>query len=150
MHADWISQNGFEFCIPSGLPEVSIGKVLLFYEQKDAYRYLSLAESFKFYDAAFVAIGLYPNPQMALNISSIFINARFTSCLGNDLPAMVLICRFSLWIKYLDASFRISDDRVHFKFKSLSFSCPACKFSLHRFCLLSGFRTEVRCLKYLL
>lgn len=148
MDREWITQNGFEFCIPQGLPEISITKVLLFYGKTDAQKNISIAGSFKFSEAAFVAIGNCPNPQTAVNISSIFINARFISCLGNDLLASVLTCRFSLWIKQLDASFSISDDRVLIEFKSQCFSCPVCKFSLHRFCLISGFRTEVRCLKY--
>lgn len=144
---DWVKQNGFCYLIPSGLPQVSIRTVYLFYEKTDVSKNLSEIMHINFHCAALAIVGFLPSPEAISSLGLTFKNARFRILLGCDLPAIVLTCKISLWLKGLDASFMIFPDKVIFSFKSVEFSCAESLFSLNRFCKITGFRTSVRPLR---
>lgn len=144
---DWVKQNGFCYLIPSGLPQVSIRTVYLFYEKKDVSKNLSDIMHINFQCAALVIVGFLPSSEVMCSLALAFKNARFKTLFGCDLPAIVLTCKISLWLKGLNASFMIAPDKVIFSFKSVEFSCAESLFSLNRFCKITGFRTSVRHLR---
>lgn len=144
---DWVKQNGFCYLIPSGLPQVSIRTVYLFYEKTDVSKNLSGSMHIDFHCAALVTVGFLPIPENIHSIRSTFQNARFRTLFGCDIPAIVLTCKISLWLKCQDATFLIFPYKVIFSFKAVEFSCAESLFSLNRFCKITGFRTSVRHLR---
>lgn len=136
--------DGFAYLIPYGLPEICIRTVYLFYEKRDCLNVLSDAKSVKFRDAALATFGFLASPEGIIRISLVFPNARFVTVFGDDLPAIVLTCKISLWLKGFDATFLVLSHHVIFTFKSCEFSCAESLFSLNRFCKITGFRAIVR------
>ena len=147
MDVDWIEHGVFSCLIPSGLPPVSILNLYVFYEKRDALKVLCEGTAVNVQHAALVTVGFLPLPENIRAIRSMFQNARFRTAFGNDMPAMALACKISLWIKGLDATFLTFNSKVIFTFKSCEFSCAESRFSLNRFCKLTGFSTNVRPLR---
>jgi len=139
----WVESNGFVYHIPAGLPEVTIKVAYLFYEKGDVP--VKLIENSKSADNAIVIVlvGFCPNVETISLIASIFHNAKFRTAFGRDLPARVLACRISLWLKNTDAHFLLLSTSIHFRYGCKVFSCPEEIFSLNRFCRISGFRTKL-------
>lgn len=144
---DWVKQNGFCYLIPSGMPQVSIRTVYLFYEKTDVSKNLSGSMHIDFHCAALVIVGILPSSEAICSLGLAFKDARFRTLFGCDLPAIVLTCKISLWLKCLDATFLVFPYKVIFSFKSVEFSCAESLFSLNRFCKITGFRTSVRHLR---
>ncbi|WP_316761976.1 hypothetical protein [Pedobacter aquatilis] len=142
MEQIWVNLNGFSYHIPSGLPEVSIKVAYLFYEKGDIPIKLFQQKPANSI-SVLVLVGLCPDKKIISAAATLFSNARFKTALGMDLPARVLACRISLWLKGRDAGFWLIDTRVHFRYQSKTFSCPEKLFSLNGFCRVSGFRTNV-------
>lgn len=147
MDVDWIEHGVFSYLIPSGLPPVSILNVYVFYDKRDALTVLCEGTAVNVQHAALVTVGFLPLPENIRAIRSMFQNARLRTAFGNDMPAIVLACKVSLWLKGLDAAFLTVGNKVIFTFKSSEFSCAESSFSLNRFCKLTGFRTNVRPLR---
>jgi len=147
MEDDWVNQNGFCYLIPSGLPQVSIRTVYLFYEKKDVSKILSGLMHINFHCAALAIVGFLPSIEALRSLDLAFKNARFRTLFGCDLPAVVLTCKVSLWLRGLDATFLVFPDKVIFNFMSVEFSCAESLFSLNRFCKITGFRTSLRSLR---
>jgi len=147
MNIDWIDQDEFSYLIPSGLPPVSILNVYVFYDEREALKVLGEGTAVNVQYAALVTVGFLPLPENIRAIRSMFQNARFRIAFGNDMSAIVLACKISLWLKGLDATFLTFNDKVIFTFKSCEFSCSESLFSLNRFCKITGFRTNVRPLR---
>lgn len=147
MDDDWIDQDSFRYLIPGGLPKISIRTVYLFYEKGDVLEILYGRIILRFKYVALVAVDFLITPRNIDTIRAAFRNAKFITVFGNDLPAIVLTCKISLWLKGLDATFCVYSDHVHFIFRYAEFSCAASIFSLNRFCRLTGFRTNVKLLK---
>ena len=144
MESNWVNQDGFCYLIPFGMPPVSIRTVYLFYEIPDVSVKLSDTRDLNFQSAALVVMGYLPRSENVCAVYLTFKNARFRTLFGFDMPAIVLTCRVSLWLKGLDATFLVIPPKVMFTFKSRDFSCSESIFSLNRFCKITGFRTNVR------
>lgn len=139
----FVKVDGFSYHIPAGLPEIAIRIAYLFYEERDVPVKLLEKKKYTNNAIAIILVGFYPDMEAVLAIARIFYNARFRTALGRDLPARVLACRISLWLKNTDAQFVLLSTRIHFRYGSKAFSCPEEIFSLSRFCRISGFRTNV-------
>jgi len=139
----WVEFNGFNYHIPAGLPEVTITIAYLFYEKKDVPIKLFYENKSANSNIAIVLVGFYPGSGTICAITGLFCNARFRTGFGRDLPARVLACRISLWLKDADARFWLISTRIHFRYRSKVFSCPVEIFSLSRFCRITGFRTNL-------
>jgi len=131
MDDDWVNQNGFCYLTPSGLLQVSIRTVYLFYKKKDVSKNLS-GMHFNFQCTALAIIGFFPSIEAIGSLA--FKNSRFRTLFNCDLPAEVLTCKVSLWLRGLDATFLAFPDKVILSFKSVEFSCAESLFSLNRFC----------------
>jgi len=139
----WLEANGFIYHLPAGLPEVTITTAYLFYEKRDVPTRLFCENKSANCSIAIVLVGFYPEKGTISAIAGLFSNARFRTGFGRDIPARVLACRISLWLKDADAQFWLVSTRIHFRYRSEAFSCPVEIFSLSRFCRISGFRTNL-------
>lgn len=146
MSVEWTSCNGFGYLDVNGLPPVCVLEVWLFYEKADIQAYLD-RNSYLNFQLVLVAVGHCPDSFIIEHIQQLFQNARFRSAFGNDLPAIVLTCRISLWLKCTDALFMAQENTMFFQYKSIQFECPIPLFSLSRFCKLTGFRTRLKPMK---
>ena len=138
-----MEHEGFSYHIPSGLPEATIKASYLFYEERDVP--VKLIDKNKSPDnaCAIVLVGFCPDMKTIGAVAALFYNARFRTGFGRDLPARVLSCRISLWLKNTDVHFLLLSTSIHFRYRSKTFLCPEGIFSLSRFCRISGFRTNV-------
>ncbi|KRT17726.1 hypothetical protein ASU31_00055 [Pedobacter ginsenosidimutans] len=139
----FVEADGFSYHIPAGLPEITIRLAYLFYEERDVPVKLIDKKKSMNKAIAIVLVGFRPNMETMSAIASFFYSARFRTAFGRDLPARVLACRISLWLKNTDAQFLLLSNRIHFRYRSKAFSCPEEMFSLSRFCRISGLRTNL-------
>jgi len=139
----WVEFNGFSYHIPAGVPEVTIKVAYLFYQERDVPIKLIDKSQSPVNAVAIVLVGFFPDMETIAVIAGHFYNARFRTAFGRDLPARVLSCRISLWLRNTDAHFLLISTSIHFRYKSKTFSCPEEIFSLSRFCRISGFRTNL-------
>ena len=143
MERIWVEFDGFSYHNPARLPEVTIKVSYLFYEKKDVP--VKLIDKNESGDKAsvIVLVGFCPDMETISAVAALFCNARFRTGFGRDLPARVLSCRISLWLKNTDAHFLLVSTSINFRYGSKTFLCPEEIFSLSRFCRISGFRTNV-------
>lgn len=143
----WTECEGFTYLNLGDLPPVSIEQLYLFYDQDSANKYLANVPLITLRGVVIISVGNLPDATIIAFIQLNFSNALFRAAFGNDLSAIVLACRISLWLKGTDASFALHGTNLLFHYKGRKFTCPVATFSLSRFCRISGFRTSLKSIK---
>jgi hypothetical protein len=95
----------------------------------------------------FTALGQKPNSNQIQTLKKRFPNARFVGVFDDDLFGRVLDCKTTLWLMDRDASFILAESEVAVKYKGNIFRISAEQFSLHRFRLITGTRSNYRTIK---
>ncbi|WP_141202029.1 hypothetical protein [Sphingobacterium cellulitidis] len=95
----------------------------------------------------FTVIGLKPTAGQLLALGDRYPNARTVGVFDDDLYGRVLDCRVALWLMRRDTVFRLDDGQVTFSHRDSTVRIPVPEFSLHRFRVLTGFRSTYRTVK---
>jgi hypothetical protein len=95
----------------------------------------------------FTALGQKPTSNQILTLKKRFPNARFVGVFDDDLLGRVIDCKIALWHMDRDASFILADSEIIVKYKDNIFRISAEQFSLHRFRLITGTRSNYRTIK---
>lgn len=95
----------------------------------------------------FSAVGFQPNSGQLLELKYQLPNARVIGVFDDDLCGKVLDCKVALWLRDRDADFDYAEDIVNIQYRDNKFCVPELEFSLHRFRMLSGFRSSFRTIK---
>src|SRR5690606_3898721 len=95
----------------------------------------------------FTAIGLNPCINFLLQLKSQFPKAKIVNVFDNDLLGKVMDCKVVLAYLGQQASFKLLKGQLSFSYKGNEFTVPASFFSLHRFRMLTGIRSNHRTLK---
>lgn len=96
---------------------------------------------------AFSTLGYRPTSGLLQKLKNQLPNARTIGVFDDDLSGKVLDCRAALWIAGRDADFHYTKDTVNIDYRAKKFCIPEPEFSLHRFRVLSGFRSSFRTIK---
>jgi len=95
----------------------------------------------------FTAIGFRPCQTYILHLKERFPNARFVAVFDDNLLGRVLDCIVLLAYIGKECSFKILNGEVLFNYKDQDFVVTESVFSLHRFRLLTGIRSNFRTIK---
>lgn len=95
----------------------------------------------------FTVIGLLPTAPQLLVLRSRYPNARTVGVFDDDLCGRVLDCKVALWLMRRDVVFRLDDGQVVLSHGGKPLRIPVPGFSLHRFRVLTGLRSDYRTIK---
>lgn len=131
------------------LQPVMVRQHLLFYSALDAlcFCYFQPIWLQRPGSCAFSAIGFQPTSGQVQELKNQLPNARTIGVFDDDLCGKVLDCKVALWLTGRDANFDYAKDMVNIHYRDKEFSIPEPEFSLHRFRMLSGFRSAFRTIK---
>lgn len=95
----------------------------------------------------FSAIGFNPCTEKLRQLKLQFPNARTIGVFDNTVLGRVLDCKVVLAHRKQEVSFVLIDGAVLFSYKGKDFVVPEAVFSLHRFRVLTGIRSNYRAIK---
>src|SRR5690606_30096333 len=154
--APWLektAQGSWAFVLQSGiaglLQPVMVRHHLLFYSALDALCFCHFHPTWlqRPGSCAFSAIGYRPTFDQLQQLKHQLPNAKTIGVFDDDLCGKVLDCKIALWLMERDAHIDYAEGMVNVHYRDKVFCIPEPEFSLHRFRVLSGFRSSFRTIK---
>jgi len=154
--APWLEKtaNGSWTFVPQGgiaglLQPVMVRQHLLFYSAFDVLCFCHFQPIWlqRPGSCAFSAIECHPTSGQLLEMKNQMPNARTIGVFDDDLCGKVLDCKVALWLMGRDADFDYAEGTVTIDYRNTLLRIPEPEFSLHRFRIISGFRSSFRTIK---